>query len=302
MERKPCPVCLEVSLFENVSYRINPGIPVEKLGAFANSNIGICAACGTGQASPPFKSDELREFYSNLFSDASPTSRLMKRGVYSRTAHQYLTFKDFLNIKRSAVIEIGSNDTGWFKLCKLYGAKSYSYFDSVRSEHIDQRGGEFLGFLNSQTLSAVEACTVDLVVASHSVEHLIPEEIMELLVGLNRVLKPKTGKLYIEIPLELGYFDARTLTPPHTLFFTMDGLIKLLDVSGFNLIGSHVIYGHKYGTYKSAEESFFKRALNFLFMKILLPERIFPDSIVNLSSNFYPPSKFDYLRILVQKR
>ena len=82
MERKPCPVCLEVSLFENVSYRINPGIPVEKLGAFANSNIGICAACGTGQASPPFKSDELREFYSNLFSDASPTSRLMKRGVY----------------------------------------------------------------------------------------------------------------------------------------------------------------------------------------------------------------------------
>jgi hypothetical protein len=302
MEHKLCSVCLEVAQFKRVGYRTNPGIPAEKLGAFYNSKIDICENCGTGQASHPFNSEELRGFYNNLFSDASKSNRIKKRGVYSRTAHQYLTFKDFLNIKKSAVIEIGSNDTGWFKLCKIYRAKSYSYFDSVRSEYIDQRGGEFLGFLNSDTLSAIGTCTVDLVVASHSMEHLIPDEIVELLAGLNEVLKPKTGKLFIEIPLELDYYDPQTLIPPHTLFFTMDGLIKLLDRSGFDLIGCHAIYGHKFGTYKATEKSFSKRAFSYLLMKAFLPERVFPNSIVNLSGNFYPPSKFDYLRILVQKR
>ena len=236
MESRTCPVCLQNSEFTNFAYHTNPNIPSGKIGLFSKLRIEVCVACGTGQASPACSSEELRDFYSGLFATASTKSGLFKKGLYARTAHQFLTFKDFINIKNSSVIEIGSHDTGWFTLCEMYRAKSYSYFDAISSSYIDNRGGRFLGFLNANSLSAVDPSSIDLVVASHSLEHLIPEEIRELLNSINRILKPQTGKLFIEIPLELEYFDSPTLMPPHTLFFTQNGLINLLENFGYDLV------------------------------------------------------------------
>lgn len=258
-------------------------------------------SCGTGQSHPPLNSEDLREFYCQSAVSLEMESHFKRKGVYARTAHQFLTFRDFINLKKSSVIEIGSNDAGWFKLCKIYRADSYSYFDSVRSGYIDRRGGRFLGFLDTKSLFAIESSSIDFVVSSHSLEHLLPEEVREIISGIRRVLKPQTGKLLIEVPLELDYFDELTLIPPHTLFFTAQGLIALLENVGFSVVGVHVVKGHKFGTYKADEALSVKRVLNFALMKLLLPERFFADSIVQLSARFYPPTHFDYLRILVQK-
>ena len=295
-------MCLTLSEFQNIAYRKNPGIPPEKLGVFSKSSIDVCGSCGTGQIDPPCKSEDLREFYEQLFSANSPRSSMIKRGVYARTAHQFLTFKDFIDIKDMSVIEIGSNDAGWFKLCRLYRAEEYSYFDSIRSSYIDKRGGVFLGFLSSEKISEIKSESTDLIVASHSLEHLMPGEIRTLLLGMKSILKSQTGLIFIEIPIELDDFDMRTLTPPHTLFFTVQGLTGLLENVGFDILGMHLIKGHKFGRYKSLNRSFLRRLLSYLMMKYFLSEKVFPDAIVNLSSSFYPRSEFDYVRVLVQNR
>jgi len=298
---RECPICLHFGQFSNIEYQINPGLEDHDLGIFAKSSIDICGNCGTGQIAPPCTSDDLRSFYELLFSGDNQTTPKVKRGVYVRSAHQFLTFKDLIKLKGSSVIEIGSNVDGWFKLCKMYKAKKYSYFDSVKSKYIDKRRGEYLGFLNKKNVLDIEPESVDLVVTSHSLEHLLPEEVRGLLTGINKLLKKDVGLLFVEIPLEMEYPNPPAKVPPHTLFFTVTGLIGLIESHGFEVIGTHVEKCHKYGYYKNLEESYLKRAFHYVLMKYLLPEKLFPDLIVQLAHGFYPRSEFDFIRVLAKR-
>ena len=298
---RECPVCLKVSQFSNIGYQTNPGLVNHDLGVFAESSIDVCENCCTGQIVPPCKSDALRTFYEKLFAEDTQSTPKVKRGIYVRSAHQFLTFKDFINLKGMSVVEIGSNSDGWFKLCKIYKANKFFYFDSVKSEYIDKRKGKYLGFLTHENILDIEPSSIDLVISSHSLEHLLPEEVRDLLVGINISLKDDSGLLFIEIPLEMEFPNPPPKMPPHTLFFAENGLIELLESLGYEIIGKHVVRGHRYGIYKELDESFIIRGLKYVFMKYLLPERLLPDFVVQLSHSFYPRSEFDYLRILAKK-
>jgi hypothetical protein len=171
----------------------------------------------------------------------------------------------------------------------------------VSSERINSRGGSFLGFLNSDNINNIVDGSVDLFVSSHSLEHLIPEEIRVILSAIRNKLVPERGLLFIEIPLELEYPDSTTLIPPHTTFFTEIGLVNLLQGLRYEIVDLSVNKGHKYKIYKKDNRGILRRVIDAAFRDFFVLKRFFPSLTTWLYERVYPETKFDYMRVLCRR-
>lgn len=102
--------------------------------------------------------------------------------------------------------------------------------DAACAKYLDHLGAERL------TLESLPESTYDLVLSSHSLEHLVAHELVSVLERLRRALEPK-GLLYVEVP---SGGLSRLVMPgrhePHTLFFTPDGLRRAVVRAGFEVV------------------------------------------------------------------
>jgi len=149
---KSCEICLRPSNFQRVDYVKSPTIPDGKVGVFRDAHVELCELCNTGLVSNNVSSAALDEFYKNLFPNHDAYTKSIKgrllnpMSIYSRSADQFISLFRGLDIQNKRIAEVGPNAVGWSKICKILQAKSYAYFDALKSKEIQDSGGEYLGF------------------------------------------------------------------------------------------------------------------------------------------------------------
>lgn len=230
-----CVFCGPRASTRSHQYFKNENLAADELGPFANSQVVVCNQCDVGTIFPICTSEALRQFYSSVYIKNNFLENSSNvREVYSRAASQYVeSVAPKFEVAGRDIVEIGANATGWSLLSHKLSARSYSYFDAQRSESIDALGGVYRGFFDTDSLGLLGDQSVDLVVLSHSFEHLLITEAGSLTKGLHRVIN-KGGYLFIEVPIEIGGSKVE-IVPPHTLFFTPSSLEKFLSDRGFHI-------------------------------------------------------------------
>jgi SAM-dependent methyltransferase len=81
-------------------------------------------------------------------------------------------------------------------------------------------------------LSAIESGSIDLAFAGEVIEHLWPDDISGFLAETHRVLRPD-GVLALDSPNRRVTQAIRWLHPEHTVEFTVDEIVELLELAGF---------------------------------------------------------------------
>jgi len=304
---KKCQICLRPSSFRRVDYLKSPAIPDEKLGVFRDAHVEICDLCNTGLVSDNVSSADLADFYKNLYLGHDASSRSIRDrlsnpiSIYSRSANQFISFFRSIDIQNKRVAEVGPNVVGWSKICKILQAQSYAYFDALRSKEIEKSGGEYLGFLDFKSLSAIESESYDMLILSHSLEHMLPKNVVEYVAQFRRILAPE-GILFVEIPLELSFHDLR-LIPPHTLYFTEEGLRSFLESNGFEICDYAISKRRHVGEVaRTATSPVFSRLLKLAsrYLFAMFPRQFALHAIFEAAKG-YPQPKFDYIRLIVKK-
>jgi SAM-dependent methyltransferase len=182
--------------------------------------------------------DAIASFYAELYGHLGPASNpdvsdLHELSPRFFTQAQYL--KSFVTLFDGMhVLELGPNVVSALPALSLFCRPRYYYYDQVESPIIRYFGGQRLGaFADAASIvEEIGASQLDLVFASHSVEHLNPASLNELFDGMSRVLRTN-GHIFVEVPFDLRN-DA--IYPPHTLFFTPASLQHLLQRHGFEII------------------------------------------------------------------
>jgi SAM-dependent methyltransferase len=92
-------------------------------------------------------------------------------------------------------------------------------------------------------------CSIDLVVTQETLEHV--EDPFKAMQEIFRVLKPG-GTIYLQLPFIIGYHPG----PTDFWRFTREGIVRLVEVTGFEFGDLGLAVGASTGFYRTAVEYF----------------------------------------------
>lgn len=206
---------------------------------FASQKILYCTECGSGYV--PGSAQLLENYYKVDYATLNRGDRDAEPNVYfsdeyrakSKKISRYFnrgnrhaeTLKAF-GVPMNDILDYGSGP-GYFLY--LSGAKNKFAFEP------DTKSEKYLRYIKAKrfdNLDAVSSVQYDGIVASHSIEHLVPEELQKTLSRLISSLKPE-GKILVEVPHgghSFVHLDARQ--DPHTIFFTPEGIVRAIKRAG----------------------------------------------------------------------
>jgi hypothetical protein len=227
---------------------------------------------------------------------------------------QVLYLRNLLDIPQHLeVLEIGSNITSVLPALSLLSKKiDFYYFDQVDSPIIKKFGGQRIGsFARPESISKkFKENSLDLIHMSHTLEHINPSSLQNMLEKCVRTLKVG-GYIFIEVPFQL---ELENFHPPHTLFFSKKGLAFLFKNIGLNIIDLQLNNSSKKknDSIKIDKEyqSLFNRSLNYLktrIIKLFLIIFLKVPSVLNFIIEHKILSELDfydhkpYLRLVGQK-
>lgn len=206
---------------------------------FASQKVVYCTACGSGTV--PGSRSLLKDYYLAEYATLNRGDREAEPQIYfsdkyranSKTISFYFaravrhveTLKAF-GVQMNDVLDFGSGP-GYF-LFASNAKNKYAYEPDTMSE----KYLKFLGAKRFNGLPEVSSAQYDGIVASHSIEHLVPEDLLDTLSRLLLCLKPN-GRILIEIPHGGHSFVHLTAQQdPHTIFFTPEGVIRAITRAG----------------------------------------------------------------------
>ena len=205
---------------------------------FEHKSIDLCHHCGGGFVSESMSDDEIDSFYAELYRHSAPAAIPDISNLHElspRFFSQVLYLKSFVPlVDGMRVLELGPNVVSALPALSVFCRPRYYYYDQLESRIIRYFGGQRLGaYANAADIvEQIGSGQLDLVYASHSVEHLNPGSLDELFDGIGKALRPN-GNIFLEVPFDLRN-DA--IYPPHTLFFTPDSLQHFLQRRGFEIV------------------------------------------------------------------
>lgn len=212
-------------------YKNNPNVSSEILADLNLSKLKIfkCNNCNISYCSNVTES-QLDNFYKKIF-DERKINKSEKSGFNKRFFSQMLYFinhsKLFKNIR---ILEIGPNQHGIVPTIKIFQKKfKYYYYENLK---IQSNNGEIVKLGDYWNPFKDKLPEIDLIWMSHSLEHIIPEHLTQVIKSFYNALS-EGGKIFIEIPNDI---EAEKFTMPHTLFFKTEGLIKLFKDHKFKII------------------------------------------------------------------
>jgi hypothetical protein len=228
-----CPACglHEVAFESDYPSNVKP---------FAQARVLYCAACGLGFV-PDF-APTLEQFYKNdyaatnrkdrdeapevYFSDAYRAQNPTIKRYFSRSMRQLRLLRAH-GATMGSVLDFGSGP-GYF----IHTARPVHRFafepDEASRKHLD-----WLGVKVIPTLAQIRPRLHSAIVASHSIEHLVAEELQSTLSRLITALRAG-GRLLVEVPQGgHSYLHLRgARQDPHTLFFTPEALSRAITRAG----------------------------------------------------------------------
>ncbi|MGR3466838.1 MAG: methyltransferase domain-containing protein [Shimia sp.] len=228
-----CPACGERSVTHESDYP-------SKVMPFANQIVLYCSACGTGHV---YDSAPLLEgYYTVDYATKNRSDRGVSPKVYFTEAHRAKT-RSIQNYytRAQSQIELLCAHGGKLEHVLDYGSGPGYFLHSSKARHkyayepdeLSRKYLDYLGVAQFRTLEELPKNRFDCIVASHSIEHLVPEELDETLVTLMHGLVPG-GRFLIEVPQGGHSFLhlAGSRQDPHTLFFTPEGLHRAVARAG----------------------------------------------------------------------
>lgn len=206
---------------------------------FSAQEVLYCTNCGTGQV--PNSEELLAGYYEKDYASSNRKDREIEPTTYfseefrekspalqryfNRAQRQISLLRDH-GSPVTAMLDYGS---GPGYCLYLSGAEKKFAFEP------DEKSTKYLNHIEAQRFSAlgeIPANSFDAIVASHSIEHLIPEALLATLAILINSLT-KNGILVIEVPHGgHSYLHLDTRQDPHTLFFTPQGLSQAVKLAG----------------------------------------------------------------------
>ncbi|HWA39817.1 MAG TPA: methyltransferase domain-containing protein [Burkholderiales bacterium] len=205
---------------------------------FQDKAVALCPACGGGFIREAMTDAEISAFYAAVYTGREDAGSAAPERLHELTARflsQVLYLKSFVDLRDGLrVLEFGPNVVSALPALSLFCKPSYRYFDQVESPVIASYGGRRLGpYANgAEVVRQVGEGGLDLVYASHSLEHVNPASLDELFAGLS-LATAAGGHMFFEVPDDLAI---QMLWAPHTLFFTRESIVRLLERHGFEIV------------------------------------------------------------------
>jgi hypothetical protein len=231
-ESKKCFLCKNTNLQKKYYYQDkNTNREIENYQYFNSKNeIYTCEICKISFCDD-ISIDNLNKFYESASSKKSKILTNKFKEFNSRFFSQVLYYINHCPLKPNLkVLEIGPNNQGILPSLKIFQNKIiYYYFDQVELEHkfdnIIKLGNFWIPKKNALP-------KVDLIWMSHSLEHVHPKQLNDVLESFYSCLNEK-GRIFIEIPYDIKNND---FIVPHTLFFEAEGLINLFKKFNFKIV------------------------------------------------------------------
>lgn len=297
-----CFLCQSSNIAEKYSY--GPGaFPQESKKYFQNVKILTCDDCQISFCEN-IQRKNLDKYYKKTQKKIEKVSNRFKE-FNSRFFTQVLYFINHVNLKKDInVLEVGPNSLGILPTLKIFQKKiKYYYFDQIELNH-DHK--EILKLGDYFSPENTNLPMVDLIWMSHSLEHIFPHDLKNVLNCFYKALN-KNGKIFIEIPNDI---QIKTFNVPHTLFFNKKSLSKLFEQLNFKIIAYSEINSSE--EFNIENKSIKKDKNNSgeisLINKIyLFLQKFFPDYIVKKFAfkNFVlngPYTNLPIIRLIVEKK
>ncbi|WP_297771185.1 methyltransferase domain-containing protein [uncultured Roseovarius sp.] len=224
---RPCPACGAMALTHSSDYPSN-------VKPFSKRTILYCTECGLGHV--PDAAEMLDAFYredyartnrkdreidpETYFSEAHRENSRMMHRYYARARGQIIRLRKH-GARFEHVLDFGSGPGYFLHLCEATAPCAFEP-DLASAKYLDH-----LGARQFATLDDIPQDQFDVIVASHSIEHLAAEELTDTLSHLVGALNA-TGLMLIEVPQgghSYLHLDG-VRQDPHTLFFTPQALVE----------------------------------------------------------------------------
>lgn len=202
------------------------------------SQILICRHCGLGKVATSIAQTELDSFYmkGNYWDEVTPTQEILIH-YRNQCSERIKKIKKSLQLKSDLnILDIGSGH-GLIgeEISKALSPRNINYYfiepDESLSRKILSLNHPNLSIFRLDNLEHGKDLRFDVIFLNHVLEHVLDP--LDSLKKIKELLSPN-GKLYIEVP----HFDCdyKNDVFPHTLFFTLESLAKLLKVSSLSTV------------------------------------------------------------------
>jgi hypothetical protein len=237
LAQSSCPTCASSKL------HLLP-YPYSTSPSFSRLVVLLCTSCGFGWVpTVPF---DLDAYYRTEYGTSNRKDRSFSPEEYfsgagklrsesGPLAHYFQRSHDQLALIREFKPSVGT-------MLDFGSGPGYALFlSNARVKHAiepDDSSIKYLDYLGASrtALSALPERFYDVILASHSIEHVPEELLMDTLSRLRQALKTD-GILCVEVPnasLASVHWPARH--EPHTLFFSPTALVRLLEKCGFEVV------------------------------------------------------------------
>lgn len=204
---------------------------------FRYSYVYGCKNCGISYLKK--SSVDIGEYYSAEYAKSNRRDRNVEPEIYFTSEHEatvskyfkrvyrHISYiKDIFDKKINNVLDFGSGP-GYF----LYAIDAINKYaiepDTLSKKYLDFIGAKLVD------LKELDNRCMDIVYASHSLEHLYIEDIKNIMSDFIRVLDDN-GIFLAEVPCgNILRHNIYTKHDPHTIFFTMESMEIILKKAGF---------------------------------------------------------------------
>ncbi len=271
---------------------------------FANVRVRTCENCKISFCTNIVK-ENLDNFYKSIYQNFQNKKIDRFKEFNSRFFSQVLFFINHVKLhKNIKVLEVGPNNLGILPSLKIFQEKIYYYyFDQILLDHKHNNIIKLGNYFDPNTSKLPE---IDLIWMSHSLEHIMPKELIKVIKTYHDALK-KSGKIFIEIPNDV---KRKSFNVPHTLFFEKEGLIKLFEKLNFKIIALSEIDGvdhfnfsnikNENKTSKIEKKTFFNKL--YLFIQKFIPDKYVKKYAFKHFISNGPNSNFPIIRLIVEKK
>ena len=227
---RPCPACCGFSLSYQSDYPSN--VP-----PFAERTVLYCTHCGLGHV--PDSAQMLADYYRADYAETNRKDRDIDPETYFSKAHRETSpmMQRYYRRARNQVTRLKQHEGRFDRVLDFGSGPGYLLQSSdAREKHAfepDLASAKYLDHIGArqyETLESIPQGYFDIIVASHSIEHLVGEALQMTLRHLLGALRDG-GLMLIEVPhgghSYLHLEGARQ--DPHTLFFTPQALCEAVQ-------------------------------------------------------------------------
>ena len=236
-----CPVCDRRAKAAPSTFR-NGGPHGHPL--FDGLTLWSCSSCGSAWAAPAPTDAELGDYYANSYQPARMSVIDRDRWPMwdSRPASLILLGRLFGRFPGGGLfVDVGPGNGASLSLAPLMLPSP-----RIGCVEFNERSIEFFARHNPdvvvrQSLDAFDDGSVNLLHSAHSLEHFRPDGLRGVLGQARTVLAPD-GTMVLEVPAAPSVKAVGQINhTPHLLFFSQDGLVRLLERCGFEVVWSRVV-------------------------------------------------------------